>query len=61
MAQSKPIAIAGHAYDAATIDLLGAVLDETWAKLSQLQQAEVPRTRIAETFAEGRGGWRARS
>jgi hypothetical protein len=48
MAQSKPIAIAGHAYDAATIDLLGAVLDETWAKLSQLQQAEVPRTRIAE-------------
>jgi hypothetical protein len=48
MAQSKPIAIAGHAYDAATIDLLTAVLDETWAKLSQQQQAEIPRSRITE-------------
>ena len=48
MAQSKPIAIAGHAYDPETIDLLRAILDETWAKLSPLQQIEFPRSQIAE-------------
>jgi hypothetical protein len=48
MAQSKPIAIAGHAYDPETIELLRALLDEAWAKLSPLQQAEFPRSRIAE-------------
>jgi hypothetical protein len=48
MAQSQPIAIAGHAYDPETIDLLRAVLEETWAKLSPQQQDEFPRSRIAE-------------
>ena len=48
MAQSKPIAIAGHAYDPETIDLLRSLLDEAWAKLSPQQQDQFPRSRIAE-------------
>jgi hypothetical protein len=48
MAQSTPIEIAGHSYSPETIDLLRDVLDETWAKLSPLQQIQLPRSQIAD-------------
>jgi hypothetical protein len=48
MGQSAPIEIAGHSYSPETIDLLRAVLDETWAKLSPLQQTQLPRSKIAD-------------
>jgi hypothetical protein len=47
MGQSAPIEIAGHSYSPETIDLLRAVLDETWAQLSPLQQIQLPRSQIA--------------
>jgi hypothetical protein len=48
MGQSTPIEIAGHSYSPETIELLRTVLDETWRRLSPLQQIQLPRSQIAE-------------
>jgi hypothetical protein len=48
MKNSSPMQIAGRAYDADTLDLLGVLLDETWARLSESQRNQWPRSLIAD-------------
>ena len=47
MQTAKTIGIAGHPYDAATIDALCAVLDEVWHSMTLAEQALTPRSQIA--------------
>jgi hypothetical protein len=48
MGQATPINIAGHGYDADTVDLLRGVLDEVWDQLTESQRNRHPRSVIAE-------------
>lgn len=48
MGQSTPIEIAGHAYDAETVELLRTVLDQVWEQLTELQRNQSPRSLLAE-------------
>ena len=48
MVQSTPIVADGHVYDPETVKLLGVVLDEAWAALTDLQRMQLSRSDIAE-------------
>jgi hypothetical protein len=49
---SEPISIAGHSYDPQTIDLLRDVLEDGWAKLTEAQRTETPRSLIAQRLLQ---------
>jgi hypothetical protein len=52
MGQAAPIQIAGRAYSPETIALMRSVLDDTWTRLSPLQQIQHPRSLIAERLLQ---------
>ena len=48
MKRQLAMEIAGRTYDAVTLRVLGAVLDEAWAQLSDSQRIQCPRSLIAD-------------
>jgi hypothetical protein len=56
MDQLSPISIAGHAYDAETIDVLRNVLEDCWSDLSETQRTAFPRSLIAQWLLQAAAG-----